>query len=139
MTGRSVTSSNGRRSSVTGGSASTSLGVSAPSSAIPRSGRTTSPSTSAAKWRPARAQLAKRTRLGPRRGEPDVEVAGEKRAREAVLRQFVGVLVAGHRPYERRLDRSDGVVVQVGVAGEEHLRDEPLVPVGIDLEMDVRR
>ena len=43
------------------------------------------------------------------------------------------------RPHERRLDRADGVVLQVRVAREEHLRDELPVSRCRDLEVDVRR
>jgi len=79
----------GMASSSTGGEANTSDGVAAPSSSIPRRGRTTSPSTSAAKRRPAIAQLAKRTtQLGPRTGTPcwpqSLGSAGPQRLRTLV-------------------------------------------------------
>src|SRR6185312_11049244 len=133
-TGRSLTSASGTRSSVSGGSASTSDGVSRPSSTTSRSGRTTSSSISPANRRPPSRQLANRTpgSSGAQRAQADVEVAGGERS-------FGAVLVSLRRQHQRLLHGADGVVVEVGVAGEEHHRDERLVPVGGHLVMDVRR
>ena len=53
-------------------------------------------------------------------------------------RLLSGSALAHHGPDERRLHRSDRVVLQVGVVGEEHLRDERPVAGRGDLDVDVR-
>src|SRR3954447_4821253 len=132
-TGRKATSASGTSSPLRGGSASSSDGVAAPSSVTPRSGRTTSPSTTPANARSPSEQLAKRT-PSARGAQPDVELAGAERFAEPPL----GSLMALQRPHQRLLHRPDGVVVEVGVVGEEDLRDERLVALRGDLEVDVR-
>src|SRR5215212_2876588 len=111
-TGRSFTSASGTRSSLSGGSASSSAGVPAPSSATSRSGRTTSPSTRPAKSRSPSEQLAKRTDSA-RRAQPDVEVAGEERHVVPAL----GPLVAFERSHKGGLHGADRVVLEVRVVG----------------------
>src|SRR5919202_4317774 len=113
-TGRSRTPASGSSSPLSGGSASSSAGVPAPSSATSRSGRTTSPSTSAANRRSPSEQLAKRT-ASARGAQPDVEVAGVERRVQAAL----GPVVAFQGANECGLDGADRVVLEVRVAGEE--------------------
>src|SRR5688572_6978181 len=120
-TGRSFTSASGTRSSVSGGSASSSAGVPAPSSATSRSGRTTSPSTRPANRRSPSEQLAKRT-VSARRAQSDVEVAGGERRVEPALFPVVAL----QRSHEDGLDGADRVVLEIRVVREEDLRHQRL-------------
>src|SRR5215210_5771847 len=120
-TGRSLTS------------ASSSVGVSAPSSATSRSGRTTSPSTRPANRLSPSEQLAKRM-PSARGAELDVEVAGRERRVEPALR----AVVALQRSHQSGLHGADRVVLEVRVVREEDLRHQRLVASGGHLEVDVR-